>query len=345
MLDWELIIMSEHDSESVKESGSIKIPKKTLVLSISLIVVFVVGFFVGDALSGNFLKVSEAEAVQSIQSFLSSNSPGTRFTANEKVIENGMYKISGTIGDGTGSEPITVYVSLDGQFLFPQAISLDEQAAAPAQPSQPQQTITKSDKPVVELFVMSHCPYGTQAEKGIIPVAELLGDKIDFSIKFVDYAMHGEIELDEQLLQVCIAEEQSDKYFDYLSCFLEDGDTERCLEEVDIDSLEDCIERVDEEFKIKELFADQSTWSGGRYPQFNVHKAENDKYGVGGSPTLIINGQQVSSGRDSESYLATICSAFNSPVEECGESLSGVTPSAGFGSGSGAGSNSAATCG
>ena len=44
-------------------------------------------------------------------------------------------------------------------------------------------TVPKSDKPLVELFVMAYCPYGTQAEKGLIPVIELLGDKIDASIK------------------------------------------------------------------------------------------------------------------------------------------------------------------
>ena len=36
----------------------------------------------------------------------------------------------------------------------------------------------KKEKPEVELFVMSHCPFGTQIEKGMLPVARLLGDKI-----------------------------------------------------------------------------------------------------------------------------------------------------------------------
>lgn len=35
---------------------------------------------------------------------------------------------------------------------------------------------------------MSHFPYGTQIEKGMIPVMETLGNKADIGIKFVNYA-------------------------------------------------------------------------------------------------------------------------------------------------------------
>ena len=82
-------------------------------------------------------------------------------------------------------------------------------------------TCNKSDKPNVELFVMSHCPFGTQAEKGIIPVVNLLKNKINFSVKFVDYSMHGKSEIDENTLQYCIQKEESKKYIPYLTCFLE----------------------------------------------------------------------------------------------------------------------------
>ncbi len=41
---------------------------------------------------------------------------------------------------------------------------------------------------------MSYCPYGTQAEKGILPVVALLGDKIDFKLRTVHYVLHGDKE-------------------------------------------------------------------------------------------------------------------------------------------------------
>ena len=39
----------------------------------------------------------------------------------------------------------------------------------------------------------------------------MLKDKIDFELKFVYYAMHGEEEIDEQLRQHCIETEQNGK--------------------------------------------------------------------------------------------------------------------------------------
>ena len=31
----------------------------------------------------------------------------------------------------------------------------------------------KLEKPIVEAFVMSHCPFGTQIEKGMLPVVSV----------------------------------------------------------------------------------------------------------------------------------------------------------------------------
>ncbi len=59
---------------------------------------------------------------------------------------------------------------------------------------------------------MAYCPYGTQEEKGILPVVNTLNNKIDFKVKFCDYAMHGKQEIDEQLNQYCIETEQADKF-------------------------------------------------------------------------------------------------------------------------------------
>ena len=89
--------------------------------------------------------------------------------------------------------------------------------------------IPKAERASVELFVMSHCPYGTQMEKGILPAIEALGDKVDFGLKFCDYAMHGQKEIDEQLNQHCIQKNQPDKLASYLNCFLEKGEGDKCL--------------------------------------------------------------------------------------------------------------------
>ncbi|MBD3249016.1 hypothetical protein GF336_03145 [Candidatus Woesearchaeota archaeon] len=194
------------------------------------------------------------------------------------------------------------------------------------------QCMEKKEKPEVEVFVMSHCPYGTQIEKGIIPVMETLGGKADIQIKFCDYAMHGEKELDEQLQQYCIQEEQEDKFLDYLKCFLEEGKSEECIEDAEIDKtkLNTCIGIIDAKYKVSDNFEDKSTYKG-QFPTFNVFKEEVDDYGIRGSPALVINGVTASAGRDPASLLDAVCTGFKNPPEECEEELSSETPSPGFG--------------
>ena len=274
--------------------------------------------------------VSENSAADIAQEYISGLLGGQSNVEISDVEDmGGVYQFKVKIDD---NPEVSSYITKDGSVLFPSGYVIEEtegtQTITPTTPD-----VVKSDKPVVELFVMSHCPYGTQAEKGMIPAAKTLGDKIDFNIRFVYYAMHGETEVLEQTNQYCIQKEQNDKYLDYLICFLEDADGERCLDEVgiDMDMLEECVADADAEFSITTNLEDKSSWLSGRFPMFNTDKELNDKYGIGGSPTLVINGAQVQSGRDSASYLSAICAAFNDAPEECNIELSSASPSAGFG--------------
>ena len=85
-------------------------------------------------------------------------------------------------------QEIPLYLTTDGENLVQGITPL----AALTQGGDTQTTteVTKSDKPEVKLFIMTHCPYGTQAEKGFIPVMKALGNTIDASIRFVHYFMH-----------------------------------------------------------------------------------------------------------------------------------------------------------
>lgn len=271
--------------------------------------------------------------------------PGSEAIVSSVTESYGMYKMKINIGDG---QSVDSYVSKDGKLFFPQALDMEEVAGDTTGGDTAQapvtQDIPKNDKPSVELFVMTHCPYGTQMEKGILPAIEALGNKVDFEIKFNDYAMHGEKELDESLVQYCIQKEQNNKYSEYLTCFLKNSDGASCLSSAGIDQnkMNSCVAKTDKEFSVKENFKNNKDFRGS-YPGFNVYKEDNAKYGVGGSPTLIINGTEVSSGRDSASLLATICSAFEDAPEECSTTLSSATPAPGFGEGTTAAS-AAASC-
>lgn len=292
------------------------------------------------------------EAKTKVENFINENLVGSGQKAAIKEIkdEDGIYKVTVTLGE----KEIISYLTHDGKKFFPSVMDIEEiEKETKANKEKKDESkksdtsnMPKKDKPEVELFVMSHCPYGTQIEKGIIPAVEALGNKIDFKLKFVNYAMHGEKEINEELNQYCIQKEEPSKLLSYLKCFLKDGNSEPCQKEIGLNTnkLNSCVASTDKQFKIKEKFNDKSAWSGGQYPPFDVYKTENEKYGVQGSPTLVINGSLSEAGRDSASLLLAICSSFNNKPAECDKKLSTDAPSPGFGF-SASGGDSGGGCG
>jgi len=311
------------EGEEIKErKGDVteRLRRNPWILSTFVLVILVVVLLAGSL--GNFSFTGNT---------ISGDEVGAKFIAlassqlsNIKIIditkENGIYNIKFT-SDETGES--LIYTTLDGSYLITSLMPLDTSSDSNGASASSQVEVPKSDKPKVELFVMSYCPYGTQAEKGILPVVALLGDKIDFNLRMVHYTLHGEKEDIENNRELCIREEQGkDKLNKYLVCILDSSDpynpkdVTQCEKETGINSakLKDCLNN-----KADGYFEKDSSLSQG--------------YGVQGSPTLIINGVQSSAGRSPASYLDGICSAFTdgSVPEECGETLSSSTPSAGFG--------------
>ncbi len=299
-------------------------------------------------LGGNKNVLSMEEAKTKALDFIDKNLLQAGTTAEFKSIteENGLYKLVIDVGDSKGIES---YITKDGTKFIPSMMDIkeveDKNSQAKAQVAEtPPQDIAKNDKPEVELFVMSYCPYGTQIEKGILPVLDAIGSKIDFKLKFCDYAMHDKKELDEQVREYCVQKNEPDKFNDYLKCFLDNADFEGCITKSNInnETLQPCIDSTDKEYKVTENYGNKDTWKGN-YPPFDVYKGDNTKYGVQGSPSLVINGAKVSAQRDSASLLSTICSAFTTPPEECSTALSSTPPAPGFGF-DGAGSASTGSC-
>jgi len=292
------------------------------IIALVLLVLMLRGGITGNIITGRV--IGEGDISSKTVDFVNTNllPPGQgQVTFNSINEKSGLYEV---LVNFQGRE-VPIYVTKDGEFMTQALIPMNELNQTQQQ-TQPSSDVPKSDKPKVELFVMTHCPYGTQAEKGIVPVFELLDDKIDSSIKFVHYFLHDPEE-EETPLQVCIREEQSDKFLDYLKCFLADGDSDRCLTETVIDKteLDLCIVG-----KADDYYAADSELSEG--------------YGVRGSPTLVVNGVIADSGRSPAAYLGTICSAFNNAPEECNEVLNTANPSAGFGYTASAGGSTNAQC-
>lgn len=242
----------------------------------------------------------------------------------------GVYKIVLKIGD----QEYESFVTKGGKYLFPYGIDLaqaEEQAKNQQGTNQGQtaQQVEKRERPDVKVFVMSYCPFGLQMEKAILPVWELLKEKADFGIYFVNYIMHDQPELEENLRQYCIEKEEKEKFLAYLKCFVEEGNYAKCIEKANIDreKLKECWKKTDEEFKIT-----QNTGKEG-YPPFPVHDELNKKYNVSGSPTLVINDVVVNADRVPEKLKQIICDAFVNPPSECEQKLSEQPASPGFGTG------------
>lgn len=324
--------------------------KKIIVLSLALALVLT-----GCGQKEKPIVLAPEEARAKAEKFIndeliSGGADQAKAVIKEITEDRGLYKLLVVVESQGRTQEVESYMTLDGEKFFTQAIDIEiktadaPQAEGGQQPSSGE-AVNKQDKPKIELFVMSHCPFGTQIEKGIIPVLEIFGDKINFELKFCDYAMHGKKEIDEQLNQYCIQKEEPTKLLDYLKCFLETGVSTGCLAKAKVDNtkLKYCTQKADEEFEVTDNLNDESRWFNGNYPQFNVNKEDVDKYDISGSPALVLNGEKIASARDPQSLMKTICFGFTNVPDECGETLSSSTPSPGFGFGE-SGNDSGGVC-
>lgn len=315
-------------SHTPKKSNSNHWIISTIILAV-VVIVLLIGDFGGGTGGVIGTPVNADDAAQSVLDF--ANARGANAELVDVTDDGNFFEVILSVQ----GQDLPVYVTKDGEFFTSNLIPLNEELPDTPTPTEPTPTeVPKSDLPVAELFIMTHCPYGTQAEKGFIPAMITLGDAADVKIRFVDYYMHtNQQEEVETPRQVCIREEQPEKFIEYLECFLggNSGTPEEaaaCEKEVGIDSanLKDCLDSG----RGEEYYAEDSALS--------------EQYEVRGSPTLIINGVQSNAGRSSASYLAGICGAFNEAPEACTTELSSTGPSAGFGYAEGGAGNSQAQC-
>lgn len=294
----------------------------------------------GLAIAGSFLYINKTssgilstqQAAEKAMNYINQNllQTGTTASLMNVIEEDGVYKLHFKIGNNEYDS----YVTKNGKLFFIDALDIEANPTNATTGEQTTGEVSKSDAPDVKLFVMSYCPYGLQAEKMYLSVYNLLKDKLTMGIYFVNYIMHDKKELDENLRQYCIQKEDQNKYYTYLSCFVKSGNSEACLVEAQIDKnkLNSCISETDKQYNITQSYNDKSTWLNGTYPKFEIYTDLNEKYGVKGSPTIVINDTVVEvNPRSPEKFKEVICQAFNSPPQECNQTLSNNAFSSGFG--------------
>ena len=132
-------------------------------------------------------------------------------------------------------------------------------------------------------------------------------------------AMHGPAEAEENLRQICIRDEQTAKYWNYVSCQMKSGDTAGCETSTGVDSakLNACV---------------STPTRGVAYSKKDFDL--NAKYNISGSPTLILNGAQVSEsnygGRSPDGVKSMVCAGFNSQPSFCSTKLTTAQATASF---------------
>lgn len=182
----------------------------------------------------------------------------------------------------------------------------------------------KVDRPVADLYIMSYCPYGLQAQKWYLEVMSKLSKVADINVKWVPYIMHGQKEADENVVQYCIGKEQKETYTKYLNCFLaEEWKEEACRKEAWINEtkLASCIDAAKKEFSVDEKMKDSSK----QYPDFDIDKEEAVAAWVQWSPTFVLNGIKIDKiGRNAKAYADAICSTFENKPAECDQDFQSV---------------------
>jgi len=333
--------MDEEKKEEIKENIPIKesnLTEKvrgnpwtvsTFILGI-LVVILLVTTFSGTfsgGVTGNV--ISKDQAASNLVDY--AKLQGINVSVNNITEESGLYNIDISI-DGKAT---FVLLTKDGKNIVNGLIPMAPSSAD----TNTQTTVPKSEKPSVELYVFTYCPYGTQMEKAMIPVVKLLGDKIDFKIRQIG-AMHGEFEKVEAQRQLCIEKNYPDKFLDYVLAFAEDA---TCTTGADT-CLPAKLTSLYTKFGIDSNKVNACMTSEGT-SLYDAEVSNAQSKGASGSPTLIINGVETSpSSRNPEAIKGAICEAFTDVPTQCSQKLSTTQASAGFGSGPSSSSNTSASC-
>ncbi len=168
----------------------------------------------------------------------------------------------------------------------------------------------------LELFVMSQCPYGVQAENSILEMMKTVKG-VDLQVHYIMNddgdgtfsSLHGQAEVDENLRQVCIMKKYPAKFLSYLSCinanYQNAGTTwESCAQNngMDVNAIKNC-------------------WNSAESVQLaRENLKRTSEIGATGSPTIYINRKLYTGGRAPSDFQAGVCNVKT--LAGCGAQVS-----------------------
>jgi hypothetical protein len=170
--------------------------------------------------------------------------------------------------------------------------------AAPAAPKLPPVT--------VQLYVMSQCPFGVQAENSFAAAIDHLGDAIDLQVDFIGergadgtlISMHGPREVRADMVQAC-AQHLSPRWFELIRC------QNRNTREIDT-NWETCA--ADLHMPVDRIRACAEGQLGERLLGASFERTRLK--GTRSSPTIYIAGHEYEGGRKPVELMRAVCSAY-----------------------------------
>jgi glutaredoxin len=304
----------------------------TVVLGIAFIIVLMLFLQSGGSEVPADNTISATVCGMQIVNYINSNfvEPGTTATFVNAVERNGVYQIDTNYQNNT----VSVYATQDCTLLFLQYV--DVKNVTPVPTTTPPPTLVKSAVPTVDLYVMSFCPYGVQAENSMAPVVNLLQKKADITVRYIASvngdtinsvsSLHGLNEAKEDVRQLCIAKYYPESFWSYLTK-VNDQCYPLAMNETALDA---CWKGA-----ATGLGMNVTTIESCAYGQEGIELLRSDatlakQGGITASPSLFINGQKYMGTRSADAFKVAICNAFETPPAECSVNLtSNITPASG----------------
>jgi hypothetical protein len=174
-------------------------------------------------------------------------------------------------------------------------------------------------KKSVDLFVMSHCPYGTKAMLATKEFADAFGKDAAVSVHYIGdsengqlKSMHGPDEVADDLREVCAVQHygQSEKFLEFLACRSKDlkADWKDCTGKngIDADVIQKCVDS-----------------EGPKLLTASFQVAS--KLAIQSSPTYLLNNRETFNAQDAAGIAAHYCKA-NPGLAACAKQLSAAAP-------------------
>ncbi len=173
---------------------------------------------------------------------------------------------------------------------------------------QPKTVDQVSNKLPIDLYVMSQCPYGVQAENTMFEAIKKIGlENFDVNLEFIGgdagnnqySSLHGPNEVQGDKVQLCAKSVDETKLLDFVLCMDKDASSiptnwESCADKVGLDK--EAVRTCYEGDEANKLLSDSF--------------AASTAAGASGSPTIFVNKKPYNSGRQTIDFERAFCTAF-----------------------------------